>query len=80
MNFVRSCYACQLCAKSRLIMIYSPSWSTNILRKFHLDTIFLPKAYNGMCYVLKAIEPVISWAEAYSVDEVSDSSPNKHAM
>ncbi|OBZ70423.1 Transposon Tf2-9 polyprotein [Grifola frondosa] len=63
-TFVRSCNACQFRSKARPVMTYSPSWSISILRKFHLDTIYMPRGRKKMRYILKAIEPVIGWPEA----------------
>ncbi|KAI0074104.1 hypothetical protein K474DRAFT_1567626, partial [Panus rudis PR-1116 ss-1] len=62
--FVRSCNACQFRAKSRPTMVYSPTFSTAILRRFHLDTIYMPKGRKGRRYILQAIEPTIGWPEA----------------
>lgn len=63
-DFVRSCNACQFRSKSRPIMSYNPSWTVAVLRKFHIDTVYMPKGRRGMRYLLQAMEPAIGWPEA----------------
>ena len=69
--FVRSCNVCQLHSKTRLIVAFSPTWSSGILRRFDLDTIHMPDGIGGMKFLLQATDPSISWVEARAVRRAS---------
>ncbi|KIL56981.1 hypothetical protein M378DRAFT_49536, partial [Amanita muscaria Koide BX008] len=43
---------------------YEPTWNTEILRRFDLDTVHMEPGYGGKHFLLQALEPSIDWPEA----------------
>jgi hypothetical protein len=64
--FVISCIICQLRSARRLKTAFEPTWNSSILRRFDLDTVYMPDGHGGCKFLLQAMEPAIAWPEAHA--------------
>ncbi|KAF8634386.1 hypothetical protein AX17_004208 [Amanita inopinata Kibby_2008] len=65
--FVRSCTICQLRSRGKPRVPFEPTWNSELLRRFDLDTVHMETGYGGKHFLLQAIEPSINWPEARAV-------------
>jgi hypothetical protein len=62
--FIVSCIICQLRSARRPKTAFESTWNSAILRRFDLDTVYMPEGQGGMKFLLQAVEPAIAWPEA----------------